>query len=130
MARRESSAFLALVLVQACHSIEEYRFRLWEALPPARFVSGLFGLDPAAGFALVNSALVGFGLWCFLVPVRRSWPSGPALMWGWGLIEVVNGTAHLGLAVAAGGYFPGLYTAPLLTAAGAWLLYGLAARAG
>jgi hypothetical protein len=125
---RASTAFLALVLVQACHSVEEYVFRLWEALPPARFVAGLVGLDPAAGFAIVNAALVAFGLWCALVPARRGWPSGTALMCGWGLVEVANGFGHVGLAAAAGGYFPGLYTAPLLIAVGAGLLVRLATR--
>jgi hypothetical protein len=130
MERRRPTAFLILVLIQACHSVEEFTFRLWEALPPARFVSGLFGLDPATGFALVNTALVAFGLWCWFVPVRRGWPSGTPLMWGWGLVEVANGFGHLGLAAAAGGYFPGLFTAPLLIAAGAWLLSRLVARTG
>src|SRR4051794_29507736 len=122
MDRGSTTALLALVLVQACHSVEEYAFRLWEALPPARFVSGLFGLNPATGFALVNGSLVAFGLWCCFVPVRRGWAAGTPLIWGWGLVEIANGLGHLGLAIAAGGYFPGLYTAPFLIAAGAWLL--------
>ena len=130
MQRRGAAALLVLVLVQACHSVEEFAFRLWEKLPPARFVAGLFGLDPATGFALSNSALVGFGLWCWAVPVRRGWPSATALMWGWGLVETANGLGHLGLAFAAGGYFPGLYSAPLLIAAGLLLLFRLAWRAG
>lgn len=36
------STFLALILAQACHSVEEYVFRLYDVFPPARFVSGLF----------------------------------------------------------------------------------------
>jgi len=34
-------AFLALIVAQAAHSIEEYVFRLFEVLAPARFISGL-----------------------------------------------------------------------------------------
>jgi hypothetical protein len=121
MDRRASFAFLLLVLAQACHSVEEYRFRLFEVLAPARFVSLSVGLDPASGFAIVNSFLVAFGLWCWAFPVRRGWPSARAFAWGWAIVEAANCFAHIGLAVAAGGYFPGLATAPLLLAASALL---------
>lgn len=127
---RVARAFLVLVLAQAAHSVEEYVFRLFEVLAPARFVSGLFGLDPAIGFAIVNSGLVLFGLWCWRWPVRRAWSSARLFAWGWALAEIANGCAHAGLAVAAKGYFPGLYTAPLLVAAGARLATRLGARAG
>jgi hypothetical protein len=121
MDRRANLAFLLLVLAQACHSVEEYRFRLFEVLAPARFVSLSVGLDPATGFAIVNSALVIFGLLCWLLPVGRGWRAGFAFAWGWAIVETANGLAHIGLAVAAGGYFPGLATAPLLLAASALL---------
>src|SRR4051794_28979026 len=114
MNRRAGLAFLLLVLAQACHSVEEYVFRLWERLPPARYVSELAAIDPAAGFAVVNSGLVAFGLWCWAMPVRRGWPSARAFAWGWAGIETANACAHAALAAGAGGYFPGLYTAPLL----------------
>ena len=128
MDRRARLAFLLLVLAQACHSVEEYAFRLWERLPPARFVSELVALDPAIGFAIVNSALVGFGLWCRAVPVGRNWPSARAFAWGWAAVEAANGCTHIGLAAAAGGYFPGLATAPLLIAASAFLAWSLIQR--
>lgn len=130
MDRHARVAFLLLVLAQAAHSIEEYAFRLWEVLAPARLVSGLIGLDPAAGFAIVNTALFAFGLWCHAVPVRRS-SSGRAFAWAWTIVEAANGCGHVALAVAAGGYFPGLYTAPLLLAASgllAWRLSGAPTR--
>ena len=34
--------FLALILAQAGHSIEEYFTQLYDVLAPARFISGLF----------------------------------------------------------------------------------------
>jgi hypothetical protein len=46
------------------------------------------------------------------------------------VVEIANGVAHAGLAVAAGGYFPGLYTAPLLILAAAWLATRLKAGTG
>ena len=125
MDRRAKLAFLLLVLAQAGHSIEEYRFRLFDVLAPARFVSLSIGLDPATGFAIVNSALVAFGLWCRFVPVGKGWRAASAIAWGWAIIEAANGVAHIGLAIAAGGYFPGLATAPLLLVASAFLARSL-----
>jgi hypothetical protein len=118
MERRRADALLVLVLVQACHSVEEYAFRLWEVLPPARAVARALSVDPAFGFIVSNSLLVGFGLWCWAVPVRRGRPSATAFLWAWALVETANGLGHLALAAAAGSYFPGLFTAPLLIAAG------------
>ena len=108
--------FLLLILAQAAHSVEEYAFRLYDVLAPARFVSGLFGVDRQAGFVLVNSVLVLFGLWCWLARVRPGRRGAVGLAWLWALLEIANGCAHVALAVAAGGYFPGLATAPLLIA--------------
>lgn len=121
MGRGAGRAFFYLVLAQAFHSIEEYYFRLWDFLPPARVVSRALSVDPAYGFAFANSALVLFGLWCFLLPVRRSWPAARIVMWCWCVVEAMNGAIHLALATVAGGYVPGLYTAPLLLASSAWL---------
>lgn len=53
---RSSAAFLALILAQAAHSIEEYVFRLYDVLAPARFVSGLVGVDRQIGFVIVGGA--------------------------------------------------------------------------
>src|SRR3954463_7686393 len=121
MDNRVARAFLLLVLVQAGHSVEEYVFRLFEMLAPARYVSGLVGLDPATGLAIVNSGIFLFGLACWLGPVRGGWRSGRAVAVGWVLVEVANGIGHVALAAGVGGYFPGLYTAPLLIVAGGWL---------
>jgi Protein of unknown function with HXXEE motif len=110
-------AFLLLVVAQAAHSIEEYVARLYEVFAPARFVSRLISDDLATGFAVANLAIVAFGLWCWSLPVRAGWPSARAIVWGWTLVELGNGTVHAIMAVARGGYFPGVITAPLLIAA-------------
>ena len=68
MNRGSRTAFLALVAVQALHSIEEYATRLYDRFAPARFVTGLISDDRRVGFILFNVALVGFGLWCCSVP--------------------------------------------------------------
>lgn len=117
--------FLALILAQAAHSVEEYAFRLYDVLAPARYVSSMFGVDRQAGFVVVNSALVLFGLWCWFARVRQGRRSARALAWFWALLEIANGCAHVALATMAGGYFPGLATAPLLLALGGGLAWTL-----
>ena len=111
---RLQSAFGALVLAQAAHSTEEYAGRLWESFPPARLVSSLASQDLARGFLILNLSLVVFGLWCWLVPVRRGWPVAVPLAWGWVLVEIVNGIGHPLWSLRQGAYTPGLLTAPLL----------------
>jgi len=107
-------AFGALVVAQTAHSIEEYVGRLWESFPPARFVAGLISSDRELGFIVINSALVAFGLWCLLFPVRRDWSSAAGLMWFWIVIETINGVGHLIWTLRQGGYTPGVLTAPIL----------------
>jgi hypothetical protein len=122
MDRRIVLAFAALVAAQAVHSVEEFVYRLYDVFAPARAVSRLVAIDPGVGFAISNSALLLFGLFCLAGPVRRGRRSAPVLLWGWAIVELANGCGHLGLAAAAGGYFPGLYSAPLLVAAAGLLI--------
>lgn len=119
--RRIQVAFLWLIVAQAAHSTEEYLTRLYDVFAPARFVSSLVSPDPASGFLVVNAALVGFGLWCWAIPVRSGWPAARAVVWFWALLEFANGVGHLLLAVGQRGYFPGAATAPLLLALSSWL---------
>jgi hypothetical protein len=44
-----SWAFLALIVAQAAHSIEEHSFRLFDEFAPARLVSGLVSTIWASG---------------------------------------------------------------------------------
>jgi hypothetical protein len=112
--RRLQSAFGALVLTQAAHSIEEYVGRLWESFPPARLVAGLVSDDLERGFLILNLLLVGFGVWCWLWPVRRGWPIAVPLAWTWVGLETINGIGHPLWSLRQGGYTPGVATAPLL----------------
>ena len=106
--------FLLLIISQALHSIEEYVFRLWEVLAPARFISGLFSADLAVGFGIANLTIFAFGLWCYLGPVRHQGRTANGLMWFWALLELANSIGHSIFALSAAGYFPGLYTVPML----------------
>jgi hypothetical protein len=111
---RLEATFGALVLVQTMHSIEEYIGRLWESFPPVRFVTGLIPADRELAFVILNVALVTFGVWCFLWPVRRHWRSATGLMWLWVVIETINGIVHPLWSLRQGGYTPGVLTAPIL----------------
>ena len=120
-----SAAFLAVVVAQAAHSIEEYAFRLFDVFAPARFVSGLVSRDLAVGFAVANAAIVGLGLWCWLARVRPGHPSARGWAWSWTVLEGGNGIGHTLLALARGGYFPGVATAPLLLGSSLFLAWRL-----
>lgn len=126
--RRIPRAFVLLLAAQAVHSIEEYWFRLYDLLAPARAVSDALGLHRPTGFIIANGALIGFGLWCYFARIRPGRPGARGLAWFWAVLELLNGLAHGALALAAGGYFPGVATAPVLLVAG--LLLILALRAG
>ena len=119
MSRLSRGLFLALVLAQAGHSVEEYSARLYDVLVPARLVSDFLSSDRRIGFAVFNVSLVAFGLWCYFGPVRHARPSARALAWFWVVLEFLNGAAHIGWALSAGSYRPGLATAPFLVATGA-----------
>src|SRR5262249_36079213 len=114
MNRLSQTAFLALILTQAGHSIEEYFAHLYAVFAPARFVSGLLFGDPRIGFVIFNASLVAFGLWCYFGPVRHVRRSATALAWFWVVLEMMNGAAHVIWAASVGGYRPGLVTAPIL----------------
>jgi uncharacterized protein with HXXEE motif len=107
-------SFLALVGTQAAHSVEEYVGRLYDVFPPAHFVSGLISQNLQRGFLIFNIALVSFGLWCFVWPVRRHWPLALPLAWLWVAIELVNGIGHPLWSLTQLRYTPGVATAPFL----------------
>lgn len=111
---RVQSAFIGLIAVQAAHSVEEYIGKLYAVFPPAIFVSGLVSENLDRGFAILNVALVSFGLSCFLFPVLRRWPSAIPICWGWTVIEIVNGVGHPFWSLRQCKYVPGTATAPLL----------------
>lgn len=114
MNRPSRLAFLALILAQAAHSVEEYSTRLYDVLAPARFVSGLISEDHRVGFVIFNVLLVAFGLGCFFGPILRNARSARGLAWFWAGLELLNGCAHMIWAASAGVYRPGLATAPVL----------------
>ena len=121
-------AFSGLVFIQIAHSIEEYIGRLWESFPPARFLTGVISSDRERGFIVINSALVAFGLWCLLFPVRKEWPSAAGFVWFWIVLETINGVGHLAWTLRQSGYTPGVLTAPMLLVLALYLAFQLRNR--
>jgi hypothetical protein len=120
-------AFLALIVAQAAHSVEEYVFRLFDVFAPARYISGLLSDDLARGFVIANTALILFGAWCYFARVQVARPEARGLAWFWALLELGNGIGHCVLAVVGSGYFPGILTAPILLAISGFLIARLRA---
>ena len=121
-------AFSALIFTQLAHSIEEYAGRLWESFPPARFLTGMISSDRERVFILLNSALVAFGLWCLLFPVRKEWPSASWFIWFWIVLETINGIGHPAWTLRQGGYTPGVLTALPLLVISLYLAFQLRSR--
>jgi hypothetical protein len=119
------ATFLALVAAQTAHSVEEYLGRVYEVFAPAHFVSRLISRDPRLGFLVFNLALIGFGLWCFIWPIRRRWPSAIGLMGFWVALELVNGIGHSLWTLIERRYTPGMGTAPVLLALSVYLAWQL-----
>jgi hypothetical protein len=113
--------FLALIGAQAAHSVEEYLGRLYLVFPPARWVSGLVSDDLERGFVIANVALVSLGVLCFLGPVLGGWRMARPIAACWAVLEVLNGTGHLGWSFLELRYTPGVATAPLLGVLALWL---------
>jgi hypothetical protein len=114
MQQNARNAFLALIVAQAVHSIEEYAFGLWRLLVPQGPAIGALGDARAAGFAVANVLVVAFGVWCYICRVRADRASATRWMWLWVLVEFSNGVVHTLLGIIRGSYFPGLATAPVL----------------
>lgn len=114
--RREVSesrrfAILAAITIaaQTAHVIEE----LWAGF----FVEfpAVFGLPPFTKGAFVTFNVAWLGIWLIAAwrvragSILAAWP-----LWFLALAGTINAVAHPLLALRAGEYFPGLYTAPVI----------------
>ena len=113
---RAAGALVVAVLVQALHLAEEATTGFHERFP------ALMGL-PAMSFPLfLGFNLAWLGIWCASVPgVRAGRPLAYFAAWFLAIAGVLNGVGHPAFAIAVGGYFPGLFTSPLIALAAAWL---------
>jgi hypothetical protein len=128
ISRKARIAFLALVIVQTAHSIEEYVFRLYDVFAPARFVSGLISTNLQTGFIAFNLAFVAFGFWCYAVPVQERLSVAVPFLWFWIVVEILNGIGHPAMSIIERSYIPGTITAPFLFMIAVYLSFQIARR--
>ncbi|MDJ0759263.1 MAG: HXXEE domain-containing protein [Woeseiaceae bacterium] len=112
--RNAASTFLGIATaIQSVHFAEE-----WVTGFHIRFPA-LLGLDPMPMSFFVAFNLVWIGFWIASVPSLRI---GRRLAffaaWFLAIAGVLNGVAHPMMAIASGGYFPGLITSPFIGIAG------------
>jgi hypothetical protein len=108
-ARRRVTAYFAVAIaVQGVHFAEE-----WAADFNLRFPE-LLGLHPWSIELWAGFNLAWIGIWCLsLIGLRWGWRPALFPVWFLALACLVNCAAHPLLALAAGGYFPGLWSSPL-----------------
>ncbi len=114
MGPTHNGLLLGLAVTQAAHSIEEFYFRLYDVLAPARYFSGLVSDNLPLGFAVINALIVAFVFWTYFRRVRPAVRSARAWIWAWSLLELGNGIGHIIFAASVVAYFPGIFTAPVL----------------
>lgn len=99
--------------IQSTHFAEE-----WATGFNVRFPA-LLGLDPMPLWFFVPFNLAWIAIWVVSVPHLRL-SRKPAFFAAWFLAigGILNGVAHPMMAIASGGYFPGLVTSPIIGLAG------------
>jgi hypothetical protein len=109
------------ILLQVCHFSEEYRSQFYVRFPE------VLGLRPwsATFFASFNLAWVT--IWVGCIALLRSYPrTAISPIWFLGIASAANGVVHPILSLTTSGYFPGLWTSPLVGILGVVLLRTLA----
>lgn len=115
--RDAASRVLALAITIQCgHFAEE-----WATDFHARFPA-LFGLEPMPLSFFVVFNLTWIAIWIASVPLLRA-ARKPAFFAAWflAIAGMLNGVAHPFMAVASGGYFPGLISSPFIGLASIYL---------
>ena len=108
-----STALAIATAVQSAHFAEE-----WATDFHARFPA-LLGLDPMPLSFFVAFNLAWIAIWIVSVPfLRLGRRAAFFAAWFIAIAGVLNGIAHPMMAIASGGYFPGLITSPFIGIAG------------
>lgn len=110
------------VLFQAAHFAEELATGFHLRFPV------LLGLSPWSLRFFVTFNLFWLAVWSLsLWGLKARWQAALFPLWFLGLGCLVNGLAHPALSLRTGGYFPGLFTSPLVGLVGIFLLRRLSA---
>lgn len=108
--------FVGGIAAQFVHFSEEYIGGFHIRFPE------LLGLEPWSARFFVNFNLACVAVFLFSVPfVRRGFRAAFLPVWFLSVAAMANGIAHPLLAWVAGGYFPGLWTSPVLGVLGVLL---------
>lgn len=119
--RRLIGLFALAVAAQGVHFAEEWATGFHERFP------GLLGLHPWSIELWAGFNLAWFGIWLLsLAGLRRGWRPALVPVWFLAVACGLNCVAHPLLALAAGGYFPGLWSSPICGLVGLPLLVLLA----
>jgi hypothetical protein len=115
-------ALMLAAVVQAAHFVEETSTGLDRRLP------AVFGLAAIPSPVFVGFNLAWLAIWAASVPgLRAGRRAALFAAWFLAVAGMGNAVAHPLLALATGGYFPGLVTSPLIGAAGVHLAQRLRA---
>ncbi|HLG56189.1 MAG TPA: HXXEE domain-containing protein [Vicinamibacterales bacterium] len=107
------ATFIALIALQALHFTEEYAAGFHERFP------AFLGLAPWPATFFVPFNVIWLGIWVgAALGLRAGYQLALFPAWFLAIASVANGIAHPVLALATRGYFPGLWTSPLLAAGG------------
>ena len=114
--RAAALMYVVAIIVQTAHFGEEAATGFHERFP------ALLGLPPMPFGAFVAFNLAWIVIWIATAPgLRQGTTFALFAAWFLAIAGTLNGVAHPLLAVAEGGYFPGLFTSPCIGIAGAWL---------
>ncbi len=108
--------YVALVSLQALHSLEEVLFKFYERLTEITGrVHTIVPIYPILSFSrmtfiIINIALVAF-LFAMVPIVYKGGKWGRRFVVAAAVVEFLNGLAHLAMAALMGAYFPGATSA-------------------
>lgn len=118
-------ASVLAILCQTAHFAEEVATGLNRRFP------AVFGLPPVSIDAFVSVNVVALAVWVLCLPALAGRSSGALFpLWFLAVASLSNAVLHPALSAVTGGYFPGLFTSPLVGVAGYFLLRGLARITG
>jgi hypothetical protein len=115
--------FLALIVMQAIHSVEEFIFGFYERFPPMKFVYQDAPNLAKPAFVVFNALLIFTGLFCFYHWVRPARKGAKLVVWVSITIESFNVMAHVVWAILVREYNPGLVSGILFVPIVAYLSY-------
>lgn len=109
----------ALVIAEFLHGFEDYVGGFYDVFP-------LYSISPEFFVTLTLALLL---LLTALIPsVAHGRPWAVRLAKIWAIVEILNGAGHLMISLLEWGYYPGMWTAPLLLFLGAALGRSLRTR--